>query len=107
MAIRWTHKDAGLDRTWLNPAPATLEENNVSAQWNDFTFASHFNGNLRNDSEPVPVQVSTRLRIMTKEMAEQVQQYHQSSSFAPHYVPMSGKDTTYEAVGRHFFTWHS
>ncbi|HLY39593.1 MAG TPA: hypothetical protein VKR52_00205 [Terracidiphilus sp.] len=77
----------------------------MSSQWNDFTYASQFNGNLHTDSEPVPVRVSTRLRIMTKETAEQVQQYHQDSSFAPHYVPMAGKATTYEAVGRHFFTW--
>lgn len=77
----------------------------MSAQWNDFTYASQFNGNLHKESEPVPVRVSTRLRIMTRETADQVQHYAERLSGAPRYTPISGEHTTHEAVGRHFFTW--
>jgi len=77
----------------------------MSSQWNDFTYASQFNGNLHKETEPVPVRVTTRLRIMTRETADQVQQYAHHLSGKPRYLASGGKQATYEAVGRHFFTW--
>ncbi len=76
---------------------------------NDFTYARQFNGNLRAQSEQVPVKVTTRLRVMNKSTADQIHNYS-SPDFdkAPAYVFGKGNlplHPTLQAMGRHYFTW--
>ena len=42
---------------------------------NEFAYAKQFDGNLSADSKPVPVKVTTRLRIMSKTTAEEIRKY--------------------------------
>lgn len=76
---------------------------------NDFTYARQFNGNLRVQSEPVPVKLTTRLRVMNKGTEDQMRKYS-SPAFdkAPVYVFGGGNlplHPTLQAMGRHYFTW--
>ena len=75
----------------------------------DFTFARQFNGSLRAESEPVPVKVTTRLRVMSKSTADEIRQYsNQAFDKAPVYVFGGGKlplHPSLQAMGRHYFTW--
>lgn len=76
---------------------------------NDFTYARQFNGNLRAESEPVPVKVTTRLRVMTENTASEIKKYS-STAFdkAPQYVFGGGNlplHPSLQAMGRHYFTW--
>jgi hypothetical protein len=53
---------------------------------NDYTFAKEFVGNLRPESDPVPVRVNTRLRVMTEETAREVREYISGATGSPRYV---------------------
>lgn len=81
----------------------------MSSSGNEFTYMNVFHGNLRAESEPVPVQVHTRLRIMTEETAREVKKFNSHSSGAPTYVFGERKDlpqdSALQATGRHYFSW--
>ena len=79
------------------------------SQSNDFAYMGQFNGNMPAHSEPVPVKVSTRLRVMPETAATQIRQ-HSSRAFdaPPQYVFGGGNlplHPSLQAVGRHYFTW--
>ena len=76
---------------------------------NEFAYAKQFEGNLSADSQPVPVKVTTRLRIMNEISAEEIRRYS-SHAFdkAPQYVFGGGNlplHPSLQAMGRHYFTW--
>ena len=76
---------------------------------NEFAYAKQFDGNLKGDSEPVPVKVTTRLRIMTGQCPDQIQKYS-SRAFdrAPEYAFGGGTlpvHPSLQAMGQHYFTW--
>lgn len=76
---------------------------------NDFTYARQFNGNLRAESDPVPVKVTTQLRVMNESTAKEIRKYN-SPAFdkAPLYVFGGGNlplHPSLQALGRHYFTW--
>lgn len=76
---------------------------------NDFTYARQFNGNLHSESNPVPVKVTTRLRVNSKNSASEIRKYS-STAFdqAPQYVFGGGNlplHPSLQAMGRHYFTW--
>ena len=76
---------------------------------NDFAYAKQFNGNVGPESQPVPVKVTTRLRVMNDSTAEQIRKYAcQVFDKAPHYVVGGGSlplHPSLQAMGRHYFTW--
>lgn len=76
---------------------------------NDFTYARQFNGNLRAESDPVPVKVTTRLRVMNESTATEIRKYSsQAFDKAPLYVFGGGSlplHPSLQATGRHYFTW--
>jgi len=76
---------------------------------NEYAYAKQFVGNLRRQSEPVPVHLTTRLRVMTKETAREVRQYNDRIfDTPPQYVFGGGSlplHPSLQAVGRHYFTW--
>ena len=76
---------------------------------NEFAYAKQFDGNLSANSHPVPVKVTTRLRIMSEHTAEEVRKDSiHAFDKAPQYV-IGGEDpplhTNLQAMGRHYFTW--
>ena len=76
---------------------------------NDFTYARQFNGNLRAESDPVPVKVTTRLRVMNESTATEIRKYSDKAfDKAPLYVFGGGNlplHPSLQAIGRHYFTW--
>jgi len=76
---------------------------------NDYTFAKEFVGNLRAESDPVPVRVDTRLRVMTEETAREVREYISGAIGTPRYVFNGSGDLplhpSLHAFGRHYFNW--
>lgn len=76
---------------------------------NEFTYAKQFDGNLRADSQPVPVKVTTRLRVMTDSTVNEIRKYRsQSFDKRPDYVFGGGNlplHPSLQAMGRHYFTW--
>jgi hypothetical protein len=76
---------------------------------NEYAYAKQFVGNLRTRSNPVPVQVTTRLRVMSQHTAAEVRKYNsQAFDTAPQYVFGGGSlplHPSLQAVGRHYFTW--
>jgi hypothetical protein len=74
---------------------------------NDYTFAKEFVGNLRAESDPVPVRVNTRLHVMTEETAREVREYISGATGTPRYVFNGGGDLplhpSLHAFGRHYF----
>jgi hypothetical protein len=81
----------------------------MSSPSNDYTFAKQFVGNLRGQSDPVPVQVDTTLRIMTEETAREVREYISEAKCVPRYVFNGATNLplhpSLNAYGRHYFTW--
>lgn len=76
---------------------------------NEFAYAKQFEGNLRADSQPVPVKLTTRLRVMNEHTAEEMRKYS-SHTFdkPPQYVFDGGNlrlHPSLQAMGRHYFTW--
>ena len=66
-------------------------------------------GNLRGSSEPVPMRVNTNLRMMTKEMVQELQRLDHRASGAPQYVFMRRDGLPLhprlQAPGLHYFEW--
>jgi len=76
---------------------------------NEYAYAKQFDGNLSAHSQPVPVKVTTRLRVMSDHSAEEIHKYS-SHAFdkAPAYVFGGGNlplHPSMQAMGRHYFTW--
>ena len=82
----------------------------MSPQWNEYDYEKEFDGNLHGQIEPVPARITTRLRVMTTDMAREVRIYSASAK-VPMYAFQAGGDlptqTSVEATGRHFFTWEA
>jgi hypothetical protein len=76
---------------------------------NEFAYAGHFHGNLRGTSDPVPARVHTSLRIMSREMVEELQKLDHRVSGAPQYVFVRRDglplDPSLQATGLHYFEW--
>jgi hypothetical protein len=54
---------------------------------NEFAYAKEFDGNLQAKAEPVPVKVTTRLRLMNQNTAREIRQYSdQAFDLPPQYV---------------------
>ena len=83
----------------------------MSSQWNDYTYRKEFVGSLNADSEPVPIEVITRLGIMTDETPREVRKYRNSHLNAPPRYEFSGganlplHPSLLAASGRHYFEW--
>lgn len=76
---------------------------------NEYAYAKQFVGNLHVKSDPVPVQVTTRLRVMSEHTAAELRKYNSGAFDAtPQYVFGGGSlplHPSLQAVGRHYFTW--
>jgi hypothetical protein len=76
---------------------------------NEFTYARDFVGNLREEPDPVPVRVTTRLRIESGLTALDVQEHKTRAQSMPQYVPGHGGELplhpSLQAMGRHYFKW--
>ena len=76
---------------------------------NEYDYAKEFVGNLRAKSEPVPVRVTTRLRVVMGISAVEVEQHKsRSDDAAPRYVVGTGNlplHPSLQAMGRHYFSW--
>jgi len=76
---------------------------------NEFPYAKQFDGNLRPDSEPVPLKVNTRLRLMEERTSYEIRKYNsQAFDRPPQYVFGGGSlplHPSLQAMGRHYFTW--
>jgi hypothetical protein len=81
----------------------------MSSHSNEYDYAKEFIGNFRSESKPVPVQVTTRLRLMSKPPSTEIRRYdRQLFDKAPQYVFGGGSlplHPSLQAVGRHYFTW--
>jgi hypothetical protein len=76
---------------------------------NEFTYAKQFEGNLRGTSDPVPARVDTHLRMMSREMIEELQKLDHRASGAPQYVFVRRDNLplhpSLQATGLHYFEW--
>ena len=76
---------------------------------NEFAYAGHFHGNLRGASDPVPAHVHTSLRLMSREMVEELQKLDHRESGAPQYIFVRRDDLplhpSLQASGFHYFEW--
>jgi hypothetical protein len=81
----------------------------MSSPSNEYAYAKQFNGNLRTGSDPVPVQVTTRLRVMPDQTAAEIRKYSHRAFDAPPQYRFGGGDLpvhpSLQAFGRHYFTW--
>jgi len=75
----------------------------------EFAYIREFDGNLPAHSEPVPLKVTTRLRLMPESTAKQVRQYSGRAFDAPPQYVFGGGNLplhpNLQAMGRHYFTW--
>ena len=77
----------------------------------DYTYEKEFIGSLHTQSEPVPIEVVTRLRIMTDERARQAHKHkNRHSNAPPRYEFSSGANlplhsSLLAASGLHYFEW--
>jgi len=76
---------------------------------NEYAYTKQFDGNLRADSQPVPVKVATRLRVMSDRTAEGIRRYSSAAFDNPPQYVMGGGNLplhpSLQAMGRHYFTW--
>lgn len=76
---------------------------------NEYAYTKQFDGDLQADSRPVPVKLTTRLRVLAGQTAEDIRKYSsQAFDRAPAYVVGGGKlplHPSLQAIGRHYFTW--
>ena len=75
---------------------------------NDYAYTKEFEGNLLADSKPVPVKVTTRLRINTDTADEIRKLYSHEYDKMPEYAPGKGNLPLHPsllAMGRHYFKW--
>jgi hypothetical protein len=81
----------------------------MSPNGNEFTYAKQFEGNLRGTSDPVPARVHTKLRLMSREMVEELLKLDHRTSSAPQYVFVRRDDLplhpSLQATGLHYFEW--
>jgi len=81
----------------------------MSFSSNEYAYAKQFDGNLKAASQPVPVKVTTRLRVMPEHNAGDISRYSGPAfDAAPAYVFGGGSlpvAPSLQAVGRHYFTW--
>jgi hypothetical protein len=74
-----------------------------------FAYTQQFDGNMPAHSEPVPLKVTTRLRVMPESTANEIRQYsNQAFDAPPQYVFGGGSlplHPSLQAMGRHYFTW--
>ena len=83
----------------------------MSYQSNEYTYTKQFVGNLRTESEPVPVRVDTKLRVRMDMAAREVEEYKSRAHGAPPKYMFGGRNFPLHrslkktAVGRHYFTW--
>ena len=82
----------------------------MSFSSNEYAYAKQFDGNLKAaTSRPVPVKVTTRLKVMTEHNAGEILRYTGPAfDAAPAYVFGGGSlpvAPSLQAVGRHYFTW--
>lgn len=81
----------------------------MSSHKNEYAYAKEFNGNLRRESNLVPIQITTRLRIMNDQTADEIRKYsNRAFDVPPQYVFGGGSLPLHpgdQAVGRHYFTW--
>lgn len=79
------------------------------SQSNEYPYTRQFDGNMPAHSEPVPVKVTTRLRIMPETTATEIRQYRSRALDAPPQYVFGGGSLplhpSLQAVGRHYFTW--
>jgi hypothetical protein len=77
--------------------------------WNEYPYWKQFEGNLHGSSEPVPMCVSTSVRMMSEEMAGELTKEGKRPDSAPMYVfgrsEDSPLDLPLQATGRHYFRW--
>jgi hypothetical protein len=76
---------------------------------NEFTYEKQFEGNLHGAAYPVPARVHTNLRMMSREMVEELQKLDHRSSGAPQYVFVRRDNLplhpSLQATGLHYFEW--
>ncbi len=81
----------------------------MSPHSNRFAYAKKFAGNMRRVAEPVPLQVTTRLRVMTGQQGRAIREYSDPGfDHPPQYIFGGGNlplALSKQAVGRHYFTW--
>lgn len=81
----------------------------MSSPSNEYAYAKQFVGNLRAEPEPVPVHLTTRLRVLSGETACDIRPYRSRAFDAPpRYIFGGGNLSLHpslQAVGRHYFTW--
>jgi hypothetical protein len=73
----------------------------------EFRYTKEFIGNLRGTSEPVPVRVNTKLRLVTHGEARDIRR--SSRPGVPQYTIGHGGELpmqpSLQAMGRHYFVW--
>jgi hypothetical protein len=83
----------------------------MPSRWNDYTYTKEFVGSLHAESEPVPIEVNTRLRIMSDETAREIRKHKNRHCDAPPRYEFSGGENLplhpclLAASGRHYFEW--
>jgi hypothetical protein len=82
----------------------------MSSYGNEYDYAKQFAGNLRAQSQPVPVRVETRLRTNTDLTAHDIQEYKSLGfDIPPRYIveenPPHLPGLKLSAVARPYFTW--
>jgi hypothetical protein len=77
--------------------------------WNEYTYAKQFEGNLRGSSEPVPMRVNTNLRMMTEAATREFPKQDLRLNRIPIYIFERRENLplhpSLQARGRHYFTW--
>jgi hypothetical protein len=81
----------------------------MSSHSNEYDYAKEFIGNFRSESKPVPVKVTTRLRLLSKPPSTEIHRYSDRGFDAPPQYVFGGGNLplppSLQAVGRHYFTW--
>jgi len=81
----------------------------MAHDWNENTYAQHFDGSLRRSPKSRPVALTTNLHLMNEATAREVRTYARQAQGAPQYVFDPGENLplhpSLRALGRHYFTW--
>ena len=81
----------------------------MSPNWNEYTYAQQFDGNLHGSIEPVPMRIETKLGIMTDETARDLKKQDHRWNRAPQYTFGRNEDLplhpTLLATAHHYFKW--
>jgi len=104
-------RGASKKQTWRSKWKAISLDREVimTPNGNEFTYAKQFEGNLHGAVDPVPARVHTNLRMMSRDMVEELRRLDHRASGAPQYVFVRRNDlplhTTLQATGQHYFEW--